>query len=116
MSVRPEFIFWIRNLLLLNERVAYFGNYQHGWFSQTMVGATNVGSIDVYFDETLKTNNKSDDYTFRMWKENVVHDFEKGDAFGEFKMGSFIILMFEAPSDFQFVHERGQQIRVGQRI
>jgi phosphatidylserine decarboxylase len=120
MSVRPEFIMWIPSLLLLNERVVYLGNYQHGFMSQTMIGATNVGSIDVYFDRTLQTNKKNDDYTFRLWKErfplSTDCQFERGDEFGEFKLGSCIVLIFEAPTNFEFQHRTGDQIRVGQRL
>jgi phosphatidylserine decarboxylase len=120
MSVRPEFIIWIPNLLLLNERVVYLGEYEHGLMTQTMIGATNVGSIDVYFDRTLKTNQKLDDYTFRIWKEKFQSTdevyFDKGDAFGEFKLGSCIVLVFEAPSTFNFVRHSGDKIRVGERL
>jgi phosphatidylserine decarboxylase len=120
MSVRPEFIIWIPNLLLLNERVVYLGEYKDGLMSQTMIGATNVGSIDVYFDETLKTNQKLDDYTFRIWKENFPltekNSFDKGEPFGEFKLGSCIVLIFEAPSTFHFVRQSGDKIRVGERL
>lgn len=120
MSVRPEFIVWIPSLLLLNERVVYLGDYQHGLMTQTMIGATNVGSIDIYFDRTLKTNQKCDDYTFRMWKERFspADDcrFDKGQAFGEFKLGSCIVLVFEAPSNFRFLRQSGDKIRVGERL
>ncbi|CAF3779359.1 unnamed protein product [Rotaria sordida] len=120
MSVRPEFIIWIPNLLLLNERVVYLGEYEHGLMSQTMIGATNVGSIDVYFDQTLKTNQKLDDYTFRIWKEKFSTIkpiyFDKGDPFGEFKLGSCIVLIFQAPSTFHFIRHTGDKIRVGERL
>jgi len=120
MSVRPEFIIWIPNLLLLNERVVYLGKYKHGLMSQTMIGATNVGSIDVYFDKTLKTNQKLDDYTFRIWKEKFHTTekiyFDKGQSFGEFKLGSCIVLIFEAPSTFHFIHQSGDKILVGERL
>jgi len=86
-----------------------------------MIGATNVGSIDVYFDQTLKTNEKSDDYTFRMWTERFLssssqNQFDKGDAFGEFKLGSCIVLLFEGPENFRFCHQTGDKIRVGERL
>ena len=120
MSVRPEFIIWIPNLLLLNERVVYLGEYEHSLMSQTMIDATNVGSIDIYFDQTLKTNQKLDDYTFRIWKEKFSTIkpiyFDKGDPFGEFKLGSCIVLIFEAPSTFHFIRQTGDKIRVGERL
>ena len=42
---------WINDLFTLQERVAYVGQWMHGFFSMTAVGATNVGSVKVYFDE-----------------------------------------------------------------
>ena len=117
MSVRPEFILWIPSLLLLNERVVYLGEYENGLMTQTMIGATNVSSIDIYFDKTLKTNQKLDDYTFRIWKEKIPdYECDKGDAFGEFKLGSCIVLVFEGPETFQFQHHAGDKIRVGERL
>merc|ERR1712156_981809 len=47
-------------LFHLNERVSWIGNWQHGFFSMTAVGATNVGSIHMdnekNIDSELKTN------------------------------------------------------------
>lgn len=51
ISIRPSFMSWISDLFSLNERVAYLGTWAYGFFSMTAVGATNVGSIKVYFDE-----------------------------------------------------------------
>lgn len=51
MSVNPGVARLVKELFCLNERVALTGKWQHGFFSLTAVGATNVGSIRVYFDE-----------------------------------------------------------------
>lgn len=51
LSVRPGIVNWIAGLFNLNERVVYTGEWHHGYFSLTAVGATNVGSIKVYFDD-----------------------------------------------------------------
>jgi len=41
---------------VLNERAVYVGEWEHGFFSMTAVGATNVGSIKVHSDKVnLKT-------------------------------------------------------------
>lgn len=50
MSVNPGVARRVKELFCLNERVALTGQWQHGFFSLTAVGATNVGSIRVYFD------------------------------------------------------------------
>ncbi|MED6272168.1 hypothetical protein CHARACLAT_027425 [Characodon lateralis] len=51
MSVNPGVARWVKELFCLNERVVLRGQWQHGFFSLTAVGATNVGSIRVYFDQ-----------------------------------------------------------------
>ena len=49
-SVRPSIARWLQGLFCINERAMYVGEWQHGFFSYTAVGATNVGSIHVDFD------------------------------------------------------------------
>lgn len=51
MSVNPGVARWVKELFCLNERVVLSGQWRHGFFSLTAVGATNVGSIRVYFDQ-----------------------------------------------------------------
>lgn len=50
MSVNPGMARWIKELFCHNERVVLTGDWKHGFFSLTAVGATNVGSIRIYFD------------------------------------------------------------------
>jgi phosphatidylserine decarboxylase len=40
----------------------------------------------------------------------------KGEPFGEFRLGSTIVLLFEAPKDYKFKLTVGQQILVGEGI
>lgn len=49
-SVNPSVARWLQGLFNFNERVVYYGEWEHGFFSMTPVGATNVGSIRVYMD------------------------------------------------------------------
>ncbi len=51
MSVNPGVARWIKELFCHNERVVLSGEWPHGFFSLTAVGATNVGSIRIYFDK-----------------------------------------------------------------
>lgn len=74
-------------------------------------GATNVGSVDVYIDEKLKTNRW---HGFKVGKQNSTNQFDeivlpeniklsKGQLLGQFNMGSTVVLIFEAPKKFKWV-------------
>ncbi|KXN85153.1 Phosphatidylserine decarboxylase proenzyme 1, mitochondrial [Leucoagaricus sp. SymC.cos] len=41
---------------------------------------------------------------------------ERAQEMGGFCLGSTIVLVFEAPSDFQFVVGTGDKVKVGQRL
>ncbi|KAL3041107.1 hypothetical protein OYC64_019332 [Pagothenia borchgrevinki] len=143
MSVNPGVARLVKELFCLNERVALSGQWQHGFFSLTAVGATNVGSIRVYFDQDLQTNvpryskgsfhDRSyvalDDQVLKAADEGGVASVEgggvasgegvvlqRGAAVGEFNLGSTIVLLFEAPKDFSFDLQPGQRIRVGEGL
>lgn len=58
MSVNPGVARWIKELFCHNERVVLSGEWTHGFFSLTAVGATNVGSIRIYFDKVRTIGNK----------------------------------------------------------
>uniref|UniRef100_A0A3P8X462 Phosphatidylserine decarboxylase proenzyme, mitochondrial n=1 Tax=Cynoglossus semilaevis TaxID=244447 RepID=A0A3P8X462_CYNSE len=122
MSVNPGVARWVKELFCLNERVVLTGQWQHGFFSLTAVGATNVGSIRVYFDQELHTN-------VPRYSKGSFHDhggvvcldkegvaLHKGELLGEFNLGSTIVLLFEAPKDFKFNLLPGQRIRVGEGL
>ena len=93
----------------------YIGRWSEGFFSMAAVGATNVGSIQVEFDETLKTNTKQklacDEIVFQ---EKVP--LEKGQHVGLFNLGSTIVLVFEAPEGFRFDVQPGQRVLMGEAI
>ena len=186
---------WLKGLFNMNERVVYFGEWKHGFFSMTPVGATNVGSISIYIDKVtylltlvivltnklksiflwqpqdLKTNTPSklrkgyymdktfidcdstsfyrkvntsdDEVSDQDNEENGIVDAEegqrdlsdisvcsdeskdvkipgvftkKGKLFGEFNLGSTIVLLFEAPKNFKFSVTPGQKINYGQAL
>jgi len=50
LSVKPAFVNGFPNLFSVNERVVYTGQWDYGFFSMIAVGATNVGTVKVYFD------------------------------------------------------------------
>ncbi|XP_055356203.1 phosphatidylserine decarboxylase proenzyme, mitochondrial-like [Paramacrobiotus metropolitanus] len=125
-SVSPSITKRIEGLFNYNERVVYYGNWLHGFFSMTAVGATNVGSIRVYFDERLKTNNRRykrgayQDWNFSQHMASSADvravDLVKGAEFGEFNLGSTIVLLFEAPKNFEFTVDVGDKVFYGRPL
>jgi phosphatidylserine decarboxylase len=140
-SVAPYFQKKLGNLFVLNERVALLGKWKYGFFSMTPVGATNVGSIKIHFDKDLRTNTVYEPKTEseaaeqekikkkRMQKNTCYeatygkaskllggYPLGKGDQMGGFNLGSTVVLVFEAPTNFKFTIQPGQVVRVGQRI
>ena len=115
-SVAPKIAEIIRPLFTLNERALYVGLWKHGFFSFTAVGATNVGNIDIDFDKEMKTNQ----FKYRKPFDERFFDtsvkFKPGDTLGRFRLGSTIVLIFEAPPSTQFVVEPGQRVLIGQPL
>lgn len=116
LSVSPRVAGWVPELFSLNERVVYFGQWEKGFFSMTAVGATNVGSIRVHSDKSLHTNG-------RRWSRDIKHKdkrlnlvWDKGQEVGEFRMGSTIVILFEAPKDYSLCVAPGQKIKVGESV
>uniref|UniRef100_UPI00358FE89D phosphatidylserine decarboxylase proenzyme, mitochondrial isoform X2 n=1 Tax=Myxine glutinosa TaxID=7769 RepID=UPI00358FE89D len=122
MSVSPGVARWIKGLFCLNERVVLLGEWEHGFFSFTAVGATNVGSIKIYFDTDLETNKprymkgSSLNFSYSPEAEEPGIELKKGEDLGEFNLGSTIVVIFEAPKDFTFSLDRGQKVRFGEAL
>ncbi|XP_062334968.1 phosphatidylserine decarboxylase proenzyme, mitochondrial isoform X3 [Osmerus eperlanus] len=122
MSVNPGVARWIKELFCHNERVVLSGEWTHGFFSLTAVGATNVGSIRIYFDKELRTNapryskGSYNDFSYISNNNREGVAMRKGEHLGEFNLGSTIVLLFEAPRDFTFNLKAGQKIRYGEPL
>ncbi|XP_075071394.1 phosphatidylserine decarboxylase proenzyme, mitochondrial isoform X2 [Mixophyes fleayi] len=122
MSVNPGVARWIKELFCYNERVVLTGGWKHGFFSLTAVGATNVGSIRIYFDRDLQTNSpryskgshNDVSYVTNNNQDGIV--MRKGEQLGEFNLGSTIVLIFEAPKEFNFNLKAGQKIHFGEAM
>jgi phosphatidylserine decarboxylase len=57
--VRPDYVNKHKDVFKENERVSVLGQWHYGFFSMSFIGALNVGSICLLFDDALKTNLKS---------------------------------------------------------
>lgn len=124
-SVSPYVAKRLSNLFVLNERVALLGRWRHGFFSMIPVGATNVGSIRINFDKALRTNVRNQRRLAGTYTEASYGLASKllggqplyaGEEMGGFLLGSTIVLVFEAPEEFDFSCKAGQKIKVGQTI
>ena len=54
--VDPRYLKGHRDVFKTNERVNLLGDWKHGFFAMSFVGALNVGSIKLHFDDSLTTN------------------------------------------------------------
>ncbi|XP_008547835.1 phosphatidylserine decarboxylase proenzyme, mitochondrial [Microplitis demolitor] len=117
LSVNPKVVNWLPNLFEINERAVYIGDWAGGFMAYAAVGATNVGSVRVYCDNTLKTNRKNGKEE-ESWQELCFNsvNINKGELFGEFRLGSTIVLLFEAPKDVKFSVTEGQVIKMGEAL
>ena len=114
LSVKPSVATWMPKLFAQNERVAYLGNWQknNNFFAFVAVGATNVGSILIEMDPELNTNCLQNGKCC-LSKKFEQTNIGKGDYFGEFNLGSTVVLIFEASEDFQFGVKAGDKVQVG---
>ncbi|KAK5631169.1 hypothetical protein RRF57_006884 [Xylaria bambusicola] len=146
-SVSPYLQRTLPGLFTLNERIVLLGRWRWGFFSYIPVGATNVGSITVNFDKELRTNSLLTDTAADRAAEEASargepysgfaeatysnasavlggHALRRGEEMGGFRLGSTIVLVFEAPAadpaggkrGFYWAVEKGQRVKMGQAL
>ncbi|KAH6829869.1 phosphatidylserine decarboxylase 1 [Perilla frutescens var. hirtella] len=124
----------IRNLYVENERVVLEGQWQEGYMAMAAVGATNIGSIELFIEPTLTTNKPQKKLVHPLPPEERLYEPEgkgmllkKGDEVAAFNMGSTVVLVFQAPisqsrtvkdgsSEFRFCINKGDRIRMGEAL
>ncbi|KAB1216999.1 Phosphatidylserine decarboxylase proenzyme 1, mitochondrial [Morella rubra] len=124
----------IRNLYVENERVVLEGLWQEGFMAIAAIGATNIGSIELFIEPELRTNRPRKKFLHSEPPEERVYESEgvggmlkKGDEMAAFNMGSTVVLVFQAPisksvengdisSEFRFCVKRGDRIRFGEAL
>jgi len=116
LSVSDKVVNNVSGLFDINERVVNTGQWKHGFFSMTAVGATNVGAIELEFDPH-RTNEKLHRLgTFEDNNYDPPVKINRGDPYVRFLFGSTLVLVFQAPSTFKFVIEKGAKMRYGQAL
>lgn len=131
LSVRPKVAGRLPGLFSLNERVSYLGKWEHGLMTFTAVGAFGVGSIKFSIDdEDVRTNTTTENpIRFRSSKslspklssysESVPQGDQQlsiGTELGQFRTGSTIVLVFEAPKNVIWAIEPHKHIRIGEPL
>ncbi len=103
----------ISELFSTNERVIfYFKDENLGNYAVVMVGATNVGSISLSFDD-FKTNKLLQ----KPKKVDVTElEFNKADELGVFNLGSTVVLLFENDKIELDKLRTGLKIKLGNSI
>ncbi|KAF8412971.1 hypothetical protein HHK36_000943 [Tetracentron sinense] len=124
----------IRNLYVENERVVLEGQWAEGFMAIAAIGATNIGSIELFIEPDLRTNRPkkkllhSEPPEERLYEpEGVGIMLKKGEEVATFNMGSTVVLVFQAPiskslkndsasSEFKFCVRHGDRIRIGEAL
>ncbi|KYR02608.1 hypothetical protein DLAC_00055 [Tieghemostelium lacteum] len=128
--VNKPFLKMIPSLFALNERIVLKGEWDQGFYSLTAVGAYNVGSISLNFDQVAQTNKITRDFTCKnleyfSWNGVGSHSYDhiydtpipqsKGQEVGQFHLGSTVVLIFEA-KEFEFTIKPGDYCKMGTLI
>ncbi|KAB5564100.1 hypothetical protein DKX38_004154 [Salix brachista] len=125
----------IRNLYVQNERVVLEGLWEGGFMAIAAIGATNIGSIKLFIEPELQTNQprekkilNSEPPDERVYEpEGAGKILKKGAEVAAFNLGSTVVLVFQAPalkmlqnrdssSEFRFSIKRGDRVRVGEAL
>ncbi len=71
--------------------------------------------MDLLLQDNLKTNLKEGDLG-SVGDRSCIWPRQKGDRIGEFRMGSSVVLIFEAPSNFEFARKNGSVVKYGESL
>jgi phosphatidylserine decarboxylase len=105
----------VPGLFAINERIVSYLYTACGYVALIKVGATNVGSIKVVFDEQITTNpRQSKPIEHKVYSHVHLH---KGDEIGWFEFGSTVILLFE-PNRIKWMMEAkpGATVQMGEGL
>jgi phosphatidylserine decarboxylase len=111
----------IEEMFSINERVAVEIKTDRGYVNAVFVGATNVGYIKLSFMPEIEGNQ------FRVFKplvkENLNISIKKGEELGMFKMGSTVVMVYQAgvlnaDSEIQSYNQKyqNQSVKVNTRF
>ncbi|PFH35205.1 phosphatidylserine decarboxylase [Besnoitia besnoiti] len=122
LPVFSSFLKRFNDIFSVNERVVMSGNWKYGCMHMVAVAAYNVGNIRIDKEPELRTNelrvvlrHLGGDVETRSYA-NQPFEYAVGQHVGEFRLGSTVVLVFEAPRDFAWDVKPGDPVRVGKRL
>ena len=80
----------------------------------SIVGAFNVGSINIAFDEKVQSNKFRKDLCKRSIREYYGIYKKVGEELGMFKLGSTIVMLMEVDKNYKLNIKEEQSVRYGQ--
>ena len=83
LSVKPAMARIYNGVFNYNERVVLSGNWEHGYFALAAVGATNVGSIEIKFDEVSSSHTCFGGVHLRTAYASCIHHMQVDEKFGK---------------------------------
>jgi phosphatidylserine decarboxylase len=114
--VNPLSVRNIAGLFSINERLVSYLDSEIGRVAVVKVAATGVGHITLSYDRGVETH-RSGSAGRHGWVQRYAapRPMARGGELGRFHLGSTVILLFE-PGRVKLELERGQPIKMGQRI
>jgi len=107
----------IPRLFARNERIISYIQTEYGEIGLVKVGATNVGSIKVNYDNELRTNRWRRGKKVMHKRYQPAHQLEKGTELARFEFGSTVILLFEPNRIKWLVEEKpNTRVKMGQAL
>ena len=119
LSVNRISLHLLNDVFTVNERVVLSGQWSQGQLHYAAVAAHGVGNIKMSFEENLKTNDvralpcyRGGEIRSRTFNEKFNH----GSEIGKFKLGSTIVMIFEASPNMKWAVEQGDKVKLGQLL
>jgi phosphatidylserine decarboxylase len=106
----------IRELFCVNERVVLNYETAKGPLAMVMVGATNVGQIEVSFDASIHTNVGAEIGRPVFKTYDPPKAVKVGDGVGAFHMGSTVIVLASREWTKSFVPGGPKAVRLGESV
>eukprot|EP00922_Rhytidocystis_sp_ex-Travisia-forbesii_P019180 GHVS01028431.1.p1 GENE.GHVS01028431.1~~GHVS01028431.1.p1 ORF type:complete len:360 (+),score=42.85 GHVS01028431.1:3-1082(+) len=122
LPVFKSFLKRLNDIFAVNERIVYGGRWEGGAMYFAAVAAYNVGNIRLAHEPELRTNKLRTQLYYLGgdvdWKGQDEDSLEvaRAEHLGEFRFGSTVVVVFEAPDEFVWNISAGDSLEVGARL